>query len=161
MSTVPSLYAIDNTEQLITVADAPQNVKINTSVFATNFTVNTTTGVITCTKSGRYFYCLAPQCGRVGVGQSVVPNIRVWLQKNSTNVANSNTLMNINTERITKGNLVVQGMLDLSVSDTLTFKMASNISSEVRLESYVATASEPAIPSVSLLINKVDDDGGL
>lgn len=156
MANLPYVQGISVNTQLITVADTPQNLVVDTLDDINEFSIDTTTGTITYNKEGlarKFAYIVAPQVAREGECQEEVPNFRVWIQKKANgeesfiDVPYANVLINVNRHRETKDVLVLSGLITLEKDDQLRIMMSSDVANEVKIE-YIPKTGEPNIPSV-------------
>jgi len=160
MANLPYIQAVSLGTQTIIEANTPQQIVIEVVDDINEFSLNTTTGVITYNKEGaarKFAYIIAPQAARNNVCQDFVPNFRCWIQRKSSeksefeDVENANVLMNVNTIRETKDVIPLSRLITLEKDDELRVMMASNIANEVKIEAIPMT-NEPNIPSIIVSI---------
>jgi len=156
MANLPYVQGVSLNTQLITTADTPQNLVVDTVDDINEFSIDLATGAITYNKSGaarKFAYMVAPQVARENNCMEEVPNFRVWLRKKAAgelefvDVPHASVLMNVNRHRTTKDVLILSGLITLEKDDQLRIMMASNYANEVKIE-YTEKVGEPSIPSV-------------
>lgn len=158
MAFVPYLHAISTTTQNVTTADTPQLIDIDVEKLANDITLNLETNGVTLTEDGIYYVSITAQVGREDACSDDVPNIRFFIKNNDTEINDTNSLVNVNRHRETKGTYSKDFLLNLSENDVLTFFISSNIDALTKIE-YIDLDGEPDVPSFSLTIFKMGTDG--
>ena len=156
MANLPYIQALDTTTQVITTADTPQPIILNTIDDINEFSLDASTGIITYDKEGaarKFTYIVAPQVTRDGDCEDEVPNFRCWIQKKAdgeamfADVPNANVLLNVNRHRLTKDVILLTGLITLEKDNEIRFMMASNVDGLVKIEA-IPFVGESDVPSV-------------
>lgn len=143
------LQASSLTNQIITQANTPQRIIIDTFDDGKGIDLNTSTGKIHILEDGKYFIIAAPQVRNRCCNYN---NFRCWLNKNGSPIENSNVLLRLN--RCQKDVIVTQKVIKLRRGDTIEVMMASNSSNCVGIET-ISCNSEPTVPSIIFSMFKI------
>ena len=158
MSSVPFLHAISKVTQLITTADTPQIIDIDTQKIINDIALNLDTDEVTIEEAGVYYVSIVAQVAREDTCNEDIPNIRFFVKNNDVDILDSNSLVNINRHRETRASYGRDFLLYLNESDVLTFYMSSNVDALTKIE-YIDQTGEPDVPAFSLTIFKMGTDG--
>ena len=105
-------------------------------------------------ESGTYVVIAAPQVGRTSGNEA--RSVDFWLQKNGTDIANSNVRCTI-TNGNDKDVIVNQTMMPFKAGDVLNVMMAVEKTGEGLGIEAIKTPDRPLIPSIIFSMHKIKD----
>ncbi|MFA5381913.1 MAG: hypothetical protein WC356_02020 [Candidatus Micrarchaeia archaeon] len=149
---IPHLMQSDSTDQAIINASNAQIINFDTDVHHNGIT-RTDANTFTITKAGSYLICFS------GVTQGVINEyIDVWLKKNSSYVANSNTIYQYKSNNAT-AIVAVSFIEHFAIGDTFEFwTWGSSTGDKWDATAAGTNPTRPACPSIIITANFVGND---